>query len=79
MGYIEGDGRDQGTLFPVLLDDFLLPMAEAAKRALGVDNFQIVADAGYSNGEHFAQCEAAGMTPYVPVMITSAPVFNLSR
>jgi hypothetical protein len=39
----------------------LQPMAEAAKRALGVDSFQIVADAGYSNGEQAAQCEAAGM------------------
>lgn len=25
MGYIQGDGRDQGTLFPVMLDD-LLPL-----------------------------------------------------
>ena len=45
-------------------------MAEAAKRALGVDSFQIVADAGYSNGEQAAQCEAAGMLPHVPVMRT---------
>jgi Transposase DDE domain len=45
-------------------------MAEAAKRALGVDSFQIVADAGYSNGEQFAQCEAAGMIPDAPVMRT---------
>src|SRR6266851_2488923 len=48
----------------------LQPMAEAAKRALGVDRFQIVADAGYSNGEQVAHCEAAGMVPYVPVMRT---------
>src|SRR5271163_4054971 len=48
----------------------LQPMAEAAKMALGIDNFQIVADAGYSNGEQAAQCEAAGMVPYVPVMRT---------
>ena len=48
----------------------LRPMAEAAKKALGVNNFQIVADAGYSNGEQFAQCEAAGMIPHVPVMRT---------
>jgi len=48
----------------------LQPMAEAAKKALGVDNFQIVADAGYSNGEQAALCEAAGMLPYVPVMRT---------
>jgi transposase len=48
----------------------LRPMAEAAKRAIGVDNFQIVADAGYSNGERVAYCEAAGMIPHVPVMRT---------
>jgi hypothetical protein len=24
MGYIEGEGRKQGTLFPVVLDDFVL-------------------------------------------------------
>jgi len=29
----------------------LKPMAEAAKKALEMDNFQVVADAGYSNGE----------------------------
>ena len=48
----------------------LQPMAEAAKRALGVDSLQVVADAGYSNGEQVAQCEAAGMIPHVPVMRT---------
>jgi transposase/IS5 family transposase len=48
----------------------LQPMAEAAKRALGVDNFQIVADAGYSNGEQVARCEAAGMMPHIPVKRT---------
>jgi hypothetical protein len=48
----------------------LQPMAEAAKSALGVDSFQIVADAGYSNGEQVAHCEAAGMIPHVPVMRT---------
>jgi transposase len=48
----------------------LKPMAEAAKKALEVDSFQVVADAGYSNGEQAAHCEAAGMTPYVPVMRT---------
>ena len=39
---------------------YLRPMAEAARRALEVDSFQIVADAGYSNGEQVAHCEAAG-------------------
>jgi transposase len=46
------------------------PMAEAAKRALEADSFQVVADAGYSKGEHAAHCEVAGMMPYVPVMRT---------
>ena len=58
----------------VVLDAFdircLKPMAEAAKKALEVDNFKVVADAGYSNGEQVAHCEAAGMLPYVPVMRT---------
>jgi DDE family transposase len=44
----------------------LQPMAEAAKKALGVDSFNIVADAGYSNGEQAAHCEAAGLLPHVP-------------
>jgi transposase len=48
----------------------LRPMAEAAKEALEVDAFNVVADAGYSNGEHAAHCEAVGMTPYIPVMRT---------
>lgn len=48
----------------------LRPMAEAAKEVLKVDNFNVVADAGYSNGEQAAHCEAVGMTPYVPVMRT---------
>lgn len=48
----------------------LKPMAEAAKLAIQKDSFKVVADAGYSNGEHAAHCEAAGMMPYVPVMRT---------
>ena len=48
----------------------LRPMAEAAKRALAKDCFQIVADAGYSNGEQVDHCEGAGMIPHVPVMRT---------
>jgi transposase len=48
----------------------LRPMAEAAKEALEADSFKVVADAGYSNGEQVAHCEAAGMVPYVPVMRT---------
>jgi transposase len=48
----------------------LRPMAEAAKEALEADTFKIVADAGYSNGEQVAHCEAVGIMPYVPVMRT---------
>jgi transposase len=48
----------------------LRPMAEAAKEALEVDSFKVVVDAGYSNGEQVAYCEAAGIIPYVPVMRT---------
>jgi transposase len=48
----------------------LKPMAEAAKRALEVDSLQVVADAGYSNGEQVAYCETVGILPYVPVMRT---------
>ena len=48
----------------------LKPMADAAKAALEVDTLQVVADAGYSNGEQIAQCEEAGITAYVPVMRT---------
>jgi len=45
----------------------LQPMAEAAKKALGAENLQVVADAGYANGEQAARCEAAGILPHVPV------------
>jgi len=45
----------------------LQPMAEAAKTELEQDALTVVADAGYSNGEHLQQCEDNGITPYVPV------------
>jgi transposase len=45
----------------------LLPMAEAAKQALGgPESLPVVADAGYSNGEQAAGCEAQGIEPHVP-------------
>ena len=44
----------------------LLPMAEAAQQALGSpETLNVVADAGYSNGEHAAVCEASGIIPHV--------------
>lgn len=48
----------------------LKPMAEAAKHALELETFNVVADAGYSNGEQVAHCEAVGIMPYIPVMRT---------
>jgi transposase len=45
----------------------LLPMAEAAKEAVGnPESLNVVADAGYSNGEQAAACEARGIAPHVP-------------
>jgi transposase len=45
----------------------LLPMAEAAKVALGnPETLNLVADAGYSNGEQAEQCEAQGVVLHVP-------------
>jgi hypothetical protein len=48
----------------------LKPMAAAAKHALELETFNVVADAGYSNGEQVAHCEAVVIAPYVPVMRT---------
>jgi len=43
----------------------LLPMAEAAKQALGrSERLHVVADAGYSNGEHAEGCESQGIVPH---------------
>ena len=45
----------------------LLPMAEAAKQAVGApDTLNVVADAGYSNGEQAERCEQQGIVPHVP-------------
>jgi len=45
----------------------LLPMAEAAKAALGSPlSLNVIADGGYSNGEQAEACEAQGIVPYVP-------------
>ncbi len=45
----------------------LLTMAEAAKQAVGnPESLNIIADAGYSNGEQAEACEAQGIVPYVP-------------
>ena len=41
-------------------------MAEAAKGVLGCNHLDAVTDAGYSNGEQLAACEAQGITATVP-------------
>ena len=48
-------------------ENALYPVAQAARRVLGQEQLTVVADAGYSNGEAFDQCEADGITPFVPV------------
>src|SRR6266849_122267 len=47
---------------------YLEPMAEAAQAAVGepVQTINVVADAGYSNGEQAEACEAKGIVPHVP-------------
>jgi len=44
----------------------LLPIALATKGVLEQDTLTVVADAGYSNGEHFAVCEREQIDAYVP-------------
>ena len=45
----------------------LLPMAEAAQKAVGDPlTLNVVADPGYSNGAQAEACEAKGILPHVP-------------
>jgi transposase len=44
----------------------LQPMGEAARKVLGGNTFNIIADTGYSNGEQASRCEEAGLIPHVP-------------
>jgi transposase len=46
----------------------LQPIAEAAQSAVGepLKTINVVADAGYSNGEQAEACEAKGIVPHVP-------------
>jgi transposase len=45
----------------------LLPMAEAAQQAVGnPPSLNVVADAGYSNGQQAEACESKGILPHVP-------------
>ncbi len=50
----------------------LLPMAQAAQQALdNPETLNVVADAGYSNGEQAACCEKQGIVPHLPVQRTA--------
>lgn len=44
----------------------LLPMAQQARQALGVETLTVVADTGYSNGQQASQCAEAGITAIAP-------------
>jgi transposase len=53
-------------------DDLLSPMAIKAKKALGVEHIQAVADMGYFHGKEVKICEEAGIEVYIPKPDTSA-------
>ena len=52
------DGNDVGQLYR---------MARRGQRQLQRDRMQVLADAGYSNGQLLKRCQAHGMTVYLPV------------
>jgi transposase len=54
---LSAEGNDQCQLYP---------MAELGRQALEVEALSVVADTGYSNGEHGERCAAAGITAIVP-------------
>jgi transposase len=54
---LTNDGNDQQQLHP---------MALQGKAAVGADQITVVADTGYSNGEHGRQCEQDGIKAIVP-------------
>src|SRR3981189_2021409 len=54
---LTNEGNDYGQLHP---------MAVQGKEAVGADEVTVVADTGYSNGEHGAQCEQDKITAIVP-------------
>jgi transposase len=51
----------------------LHPMAVQGKEAAGAEEVTVVADTGYSNGEHGAHCERDGITAVVPRAETVNP------
>jgi transposase len=61
---LTNEGNDQQQLHP---------MAVQGKQAVGADAVTVVADTGYSNGEHGALCEQDGITAIVPRAETVNP------
>jgi len=61
---LTSEGNDQRLLYP---------MAEQARQALDLESLCVVADTGYSNGEHGARCEQAQITAIVPRTRTVNP------
>lgn len=59
---VTNNGSDRGQLSP---------MAEQAKKALGVDEIEAVADRGYFSGAQIKACEEAKITTYLPKPQTS--------
>jgi len=51
----------------------LYPMARRAQAALNAERLTVLADAGYSDGQSLAQCQADGMCVYVPVQRAKNP------
>ncbi len=70
---VTNEGNDQRRLSPT---------ARAVKQALEVKRVTVVADVGYQNGEHGAECEADGITAVVPSqrpVNPCGPFFDKSR
>lgn len=51
----------------------LSPMAESAKRALGVDRLNVAADSGYYDAEEIKKCIEGGVVPYIPMSHPANP------
>ncbi|MCY1502897.1 hypothetical protein D9M68_370060 [compost metagenome] len=51
--------------------DQLSAMAKQARAAMGVEELSAVADRGYFKGEEILACHEAGITVFVPKMLTS--------
>ena len=51
--------------------DQLVPMAEQARSATGINKLTAVVDRGYFKGKQILQCDQGGITPIVPKTLTS--------